>query len=172
MTTDTTSKISENPKKNKEIRHSDEDKKSKKGKWPSARTLWSCNYRLPPLGAAKENETEIFEISTLKTPKGSRYGGMKTYPRPNLAISTHLTDHYMEQVGNADCQFWKVIIWMQQPTSGIGKVCVGNSQKTLGLTRLTRTSLQNITEGFPKFPYIPILTNRSGSKCNHYAPLT
>ena len=26
---------------------------------------WSCSYCLPPLGAAKENETEIFEISTL-----------------------------------------------------------------------------------------------------------
>ena len=72
MTTDITSKISENPKKKKQIQHLDEGKPSKKG---SDRQrghsldlyeVWSRNYRLSPLGAAKGQETEIFEITTLK----------------------------------------------------------------------------------------------------------
>ena len=54
MTTDTTSKISENPKKKKQIRRSDEG-------WE----VWSRNYRLPPLGVARENKTEIFYSTTL-----------------------------------------------------------------------------------------------------------
>ena len=61
MTTDTTSKTSENPKKKKQIQCSD-------GGSLKVRTLfdlckvWSCNYRLPPLGAAKENETRDLRV--------------------------------------------------------------------------------------------------------------
>ena len=29
--------------------------------------VWSCNYRSLPLGAVKENETEIFKMTTFKT---------------------------------------------------------------------------------------------------------
>ena len=71
MTTDTTSKISENPNKKKQIRRSDEGKQSKKetnSQWGHCLDLWevwSRNYHLLPLGAAKENETEILGITTL-----------------------------------------------------------------------------------------------------------
>ena len=71
MTTDTTSKISENPKKKKQIRRSDEGKQSKKESDPQRGhcldlwEVWSRNYNVSPLGAAKENETETFEITTL-----------------------------------------------------------------------------------------------------------
>ena len=62
MTTDTTTKKSENPKKNKQIWGTDEGKQSKKGK---RREVWSCKYCLQPVGVAKVNETEIFEINAL-----------------------------------------------------------------------------------------------------------
>ena len=73
MTTDTTSEISENAKKKKQIRRSDEGKQSKKestcerGHGLDLWEVWSRNYCLLPVGAAKENETEIFEITTLMT---------------------------------------------------------------------------------------------------------
>ena len=68
-TIDTTSKISENPKKKNKIRRSNEGKQPKK---ESDRQQGHCldstkcsrNFRLPPLGAAKENRTEFFEITT------------------------------------------------------------------------------------------------------------
>ena len=72
MTTDTTSEISENPKKKKQIRSSDEGKQSKKendcqrGHCLDLWEVWSCNYCLPPVGAAKESETKIFEIMRLE----------------------------------------------------------------------------------------------------------
>ena len=28
-------------------------------------TVWYCNSRLPPVGAAKEHKTEMFEMTTL-----------------------------------------------------------------------------------------------------------
>ena len=65
MTTDTTSEISENPKKKKQIQHSDENKKSKKERDRHEDTVWCCSYCLSPLDVAKENKTEIFEITTL-----------------------------------------------------------------------------------------------------------
>ena len=61
MTTDKTSKIGENPKKKKHIQRSDE---GKRGHSLDLWEVWSRNYRFPPLGAAKENDTEIFEITT------------------------------------------------------------------------------------------------------------
>ena len=68
MMTDTTSKISENPKKKKQIWHSDDVKQSKKksqqGHSLDLWEVWSRNYSLPPVGVAKDNETEIFEITT------------------------------------------------------------------------------------------------------------
>ena len=72
MTTDTTSKISEHPKKKKQIQHPDEGKQSNKEmdrQWGNCLDLWevwSRNYCLPPLGATKEKETDIFKITTLK----------------------------------------------------------------------------------------------------------
>ena len=71
MTTDTTSKISENPKKKKQILCLDEDKQCKKesdhqrGHCLDLWEVWSCNYCLLPVGATKANEKEIFEITTL-----------------------------------------------------------------------------------------------------------
>ena len=72
MTTDTTSEISENPKKKKQFdaqmkanRKNECDRQQRHclDLWE----MWSRNYRLPPVGAAKENKTEIFEITTLKS---------------------------------------------------------------------------------------------------------
>ena len=64
MTTDTTSKTGENSKKKKLIRRSDEGKHPNIKATDSKDTLdlwevWSCNYCLPPLGVAKENETDL-----------------------------------------------------------------------------------------------------------------
>ena len=63
MTADKTSKISENPKKKKQIQRSDEGKESKKesnherGHCLDLWEVWSRNYRLPPVGAAKERDS-------------------------------------------------------------------------------------------------------------------
>ena len=71
MTTDTTSEISENAKKKKQIRRSDEGKQSKKestcerGHGLDLWEVWSRNYCLLPFGVAKENKNDIFEITTL-----------------------------------------------------------------------------------------------------------
>ena len=70
MTTDTPSKINENTKKKKQIQHSDESKQSKKesdrqsGHCLDLREVWSRNYRLSPVGVAKETET-LVDITTL-----------------------------------------------------------------------------------------------------------
>ena len=71
MTTDTTSKICKYPKKKKQIQRSDEGKQSKKesdrqgGHCLDLWCVWSCSYCLPPVGVAKENETES-KSNTLK----------------------------------------------------------------------------------------------------------
>ena len=67
MAKDTTSKISENPKKKKQIWCSDEGKQFKKEtdrEWGHCLDLWevwSHSYHLPPQGAAKENETDLWD---------------------------------------------------------------------------------------------------------------
>ena len=69
MTTDTTSKLSENPKKKKQIWRADEDKQSKKesnrqqGRCLDLWEVWSRNYCLSPLGVTKDNKN--VEITTL-----------------------------------------------------------------------------------------------------------
>ena len=72
MTTDTTSEISENAKKKKQIRRSDEGKQSKKestcerGHGLDLWEVWSRNSHLPPLGVTKEHEMKIFKFTALK----------------------------------------------------------------------------------------------------------
>ena len=54
--------------------------------------VWSCSYCLPPVGAAKGNETEIFEITTLRVfvTRQPCFSCFKTDPAPpQLACVIH-----------------------------------------------------------------------------------
>ena len=60
--------------------------------------VWSRNYRLPPLGAAKENEIELFEITTLIL-----YDWMETVDR-KMEKRERVRSHLVSETAGTFCR--------------------------------------------------------------------